>query len=148
MSGAPPPSGPPPRGVREVDHSGDVGLEVWGASREELLANATRGLCGLMTWSRVDPVSSRAVEVRAESFGDVVVEWLSAVILAAATNAELYAGATVEAASDQFAKGMLHAAPLDPARHELRFDVKAATYHGLLVERTPRGFHAHVVFDL
>jgi SHS2 domain-containing protein len=138
----------PPGGVREIDHSGDVGLEVWGATRAELLENAARGLCGLMTWSRVERASSRPIEVRAESFSDLVVDWLSAVILASATHAELYAGATVETAGDGVAKGMLHGEVLEPSRHQLRFDVKAATYHDLRVEPTSAGYYARVIFDL
>ncbi|HUK64344.1 MAG TPA: archease [Dongiaceae bacterium] len=139
---------PEPGGVREVEYSGDVALEVWGRDRAELLANATRGLCGLMTWSPVEPVSSRRIEVRAPDLRALVVDWLSAVILAAATHAELYAGATMEVATDVHAAGTLFAAPLDAARHELRFDVKAATYHDVLVEETGVGYRARVVFDL
>jgi SHS2 domain-containing protein len=139
---------PPPEGVRELDHSGDVGIEVWGGSRAELLENATRGLCGLLSWSRVEPVLERELEVRAATFTDLVVDWLSAVILSAATRAELYAGATVEFAAEGHAKGRLRGAPLDPVRHELRFDVKAVTYHDIQVEQTPAGCHARVIFDL
>jgi SHS2 domain-containing protein len=139
---------PPPDGVREVDHSGDIALEVWGATRAELFANATRGLCGLMTWSRVDPIRERRLEVRAGNLSDLLVDWLSAVILSAATHAELYAGATMETADEEVAAGTLRAAPLDPQNHELRFDVKAATYHDVMVECTPAGYHAHIVFDL
>ncbi|HEX6791298.1 MAG TPA: archease [Candidatus Krumholzibacteria bacterium] len=137
-----------PPGVREIDHSGDIGLDVRAPTRRALLENATRGLCGLMTWSRVDAVSTRPIEVRAGTFPDLVVDWLSAVILSAATHAELYAGATLETAEEGVAAGVLHAAPLDPRSHQLRFDVKAATYHDLVVEETPDGFHARVIFDL
>jgi SHS2 domain-containing protein len=140
--------GTPHGGVREIDHSGDVALEIWGATRSELLANATRGLCGLMTWSAVESVRTRRIEVRASSLPDLLVDWLSAVILAAATHAELYGHATVETAEDGFAAGLLHGAPLDPARHALRFDVKAATYHEVRFEHTAYGYHARVVFDL
>jgi SHS2 domain-containing protein len=139
---------PPLDGVREIDHSGDVGLEIRAASREDMLSRATAGLCGLMTWSTVVPLSERPIEVRAANLADLLVDWLSAVILAAATHAELYAGATIESVSDELARGVLHAAPLDPSRHDLRFDVKAATYHDLLVEKTSEGFHARVIFDL
>lgn len=138
----------PTDGVHEIDHSGDVGLDIRGATRAELLENATRGLCRLMTWSFVEPVALRTLEVRASNFADLVVDWLSAVILSSATHAELYAGATLEVAEDGLATGTLHGASLDAARHQLRFDVKAATYHDLLVERTASGYHARVIFDL
>ena len=137
----------PGDGVREIDHSGDVGLDIRGASRAELLENATRGLCGLMTWSLIEPVVSRPIEVRAGNLPDLVVDWLSAVILSSATHAELYARATLEIAEDGVAKGVLHGAPLD-AEHQLRFDVKAVTYHDILVEHTASGYHARIIFDL
>jgi SHS2 domain-containing protein len=138
----------PGEGVREIDHSGDVGLDIRGVSRAELLENATRGLCALMTWSRIDPVVSRRIEVRAGNFTDLVVDWLSAVILSSATHAELYAEAALEIAEDGVAKGVLLGAPLDAEHHQLRFDVKAATYHDILVEHTASGYHARIIFDL
>ena len=139
---------PPAGGFREVDHSGDVGLEVWGATLSELLANATRGLCGLMTWSVVRRASARRVEVQAADAQELLVDWLSALILSASIHAELYAGADVTVDEDGVAGGLLHGEALDPSRHELRFDVKAATYHDILLEQTAAGYHARVVFDL
>jgi SHS2 domain-containing protein len=135
-------------GFREIDHSGDVGLEVWGATVSELLQHATRGLCALMTFSTVLRVSERRIEVQSESREDLLVDWLSAVILAAATHGELYAAADVVVTEDVVATGVVFGEPLDPARHALRFDVKAATYHELLLEESANGYHARIIFDL
>jgi SHS2 domain-containing protein len=138
----------PAGGFREIEHSGDVGLEVWGGTLAALLAHATRGLCALMTFSTVEPVSERRIEVQAESREDLLVDWLSAVILASAMHGEIYAAADVAVSEDVVASGVLFGAPLDPARHALRFDVKAATYHELLMEESDRGYHARIIFDL
>jgi SHS2 domain-containing protein len=138
----------PPAGHREFDYSGDIGIEAWGATRAELMANATRGLLGLMTWSRVDPVVERRIDVRSTGPAELLVDWLSEVILAAAARGEVYGEVTMTGADETSASGFLRGGAYDPARHELRFDVKAATYHDLLVETTPAGFHARVVFDL
>lgn len=139
---------PPAAGFSELDHSGDVGLELWGATLPDLLENATRGLCTLMTWSAVDSVSSRRIEVQAANPQDLLVDWLSAVILSAATHAELYAVADVVVSDEGVASGVITGEPLDPSRHALRFDVKAATYHGILLEQVAGGYHARVIFDL
>jgi SHS2 domain-containing protein len=139
---------PPASGFREVDHSGDVGLELWGATLAELLANAARALGTLMTWSKIEPVSARRIEVRGSDPQDLLVEWLSALILACATHAELYASADVVVSEDVEASGVVFGEALDPARHALRFDVKAATYHGIMMEKTAAGYHARIVFDL
>ena len=138
----------PAGGFREIDHSGDVGLEVWGTTLPALLQHATRGLCALMTFSAVEPVTERRIEVQAESREDLLVDWLSAVILASATHGEIYAAADVVVSEDVVASGVVLGEPLDPARHALRFDVKAATYHELLMEETANGYHARIIFDL
>jgi SHS2 domain-containing protein len=135
-------------GHREIDHSGDVGIEAWGLSRAELLAQATRGLLALMTWSGVEPVVARRLAVRSAGPADLLVDWLAQVILTAATHGELYGDVAMEHADEYSAAGVLRGSAFDATRHALRFDVKAATYHGLVFEETERGFHARVIFDL
>jgi len=38
--------------------------------------------------------------------------------------------------------------PLDPAKHELKVDVKAVTLHRLKVEQKPAGWEAFVILDI
>jgi len=138
----------PAPGFREVDHSGDVAIEAWGASRAQMFENATRGLLGLMVRGPVEPVVERRVEVGAAEEAGLLVEWLSAVILLAATHGEVYGDVRVDEAGDQTARGVVRGETVDPARHDLRFDVKAATYHDLAVEENDGRHHCRVVFDL
>ena len=138
----------PAGGFREIDHSGDVGLEVWGNTLPALLKHATRGLCALMTFSTVEAVCERRIEVQAQSREDLLVDWLSAVILASAMHGELYANADVVVSEDVVASAVIFGEPLDPARHALRFDVEAATYHELLMEENADGYRARIIFDL
>jgi protein archease len=135
-------------GFVEIDHSGDVGVEAWGATPAEAIENLTRGLFGLWCRGRVEPVVERAIEVRSESIGDLLVDWLSEVIACAATRGEVYGEVAVSADDERSARGVVRGETIDPARHRLRFDVKAATYHGLVFESTARGYHARVIFDL
>ena len=140
-----PPSAP---GFREIDHSGDIGIEAWGDSRAELFANATRGLLGLMVWGRAQGGVSRRIEVRSSSAADLLVDWLAEVILAAATHGEVYGDVSMERAGETSAAGVLRGAVFAAGRHERRFDVKAATYHDLLCEESAGRYHARVIFDL
>jgi SHS2 domain-containing protein len=45
-------------------------------------------------------------------------------------------------------EAVLRGETYDAARHSARTEVKAATFHGMHIERTPRGLEADVVFDL
>ena len=138
----------PVPGFREIDYSGDIAVEAWGATRAQMIENATRGLLGLLAWERVAPVLERRVAASAPDAGGLLVEWLSSVILLAATHGEIYGDVSVETAGPCDASGVLRGAPARENAALLRFDVKAATYHDLLVEETGGGHRCRVVFDL
>lgn len=136
-------------GYREVDHSGDVGIEAWGGSLSELFENATRGLLSLM--SRPGAPAGRAereLAARAPAPADLLVDWLGEVILAAAIHAEVYTEVRIDSCDDHNARGVVRGAPVDPDGDHLRFDVKAATYHDLVFEHVGGRYHARVIFDL
>ena len=135
-------------GFAEFDHSGDIGVEAWGKDLAELLANATVGLLGLMCRGGVRPVVERRILVSSASAADLLVEWLGEVISSAAAYGEVYATVEVERVGEWFASGVLHGEKVDPGVHDLRFDVKAATYHGLDVEARGDGYYGRVIFDL
>jgi SHS2 domain-containing protein len=46
------------------------------------------------------------------------------------------------------ARGVVRGEGVDVDRHALRFDVKAATYHGLVFRESASGCFARVIFDL
>lgn len=138
----------PTRTFREFDHSGDVGIEAWGETKTELFENMTRGLLSLLARGHVGNAVEHQVEVVSNNDADLVVDWLSEVIAATATSGMTWSDVAVMSVAGGRARGTLLGEPTKSARHDLRFDVKAATYHRLLFERTPSGFHARVVFDL
>ncbi len=145
---APSPERQPSGGFAEVDYSGDVGIDAWGDSHGDVIANATRALMGLMCFTRVEPVVTRPIRVDAAAPGDVLVDWLSAVILCAATHGEVYGEVSVESADGHSAAGVVRGEAVDPARHELRFDVKGATYHALHYQQSGGQWSARVILDL
>jgi SHS2 domain-containing protein len=133
---------------KEFDHCGDVGIEAWGKTVERVIENATVGLFSLMTTRAVTPLVEREIYVDAASGEDALVDWLSEVITTASTFGELYADVSIERLAAFSLRGWIRGEPIDEHRHELRFDVKAATYHQLVFERIDEGFHARVIFDL
>jgi SHS2 domain-containing protein len=63
-------------------------------------------------------------------------------LLLHATRVRLYPGASLRLEAE------LAGEPIDRARHRLLAEVKAATAHGLAVERTAAGFEARVTLDV
>jgi SHS2 domain-containing protein len=136
-------------GFKEFDHSGDVGIEITGRCLEEFFHNAALGLFSLMH-RRADVRGDvrREVRIEADSLDEVLVDWLSEIITLSASHNEIYGDARISNASECYVDAVLMGSKLDPAKHDLRFEVKAATYHGLRVERSPEGYTGRVIFDL
>jgi len=45
-------------------------------------------------------------------------------------------------------KALLRGETYDPARHRIKQEIKAVTYHQAAVEKTAAGWRARVVFDV
>jgi SHS2 domain-containing protein len=133
---------------REIDHSGDVGIEATGADFVALLENLTQGLFALQYRGPVGREIERTIEVSSQSHADVVVDWLSEVIALCGARGELYSQVEVGEASEGGARGILRGERFNEAQHQPRFDVKAVTYHKLDVTHDDHGWHARVIFDL
>lgn len=132
----------------EIDHSGDIGIEARGDNIESLFCNAARGLFGLLVRNKVGHAISRRVSVRSESYENLLVDWLSEIISCASLHGEVYGDVAVEACGDYFIDATLMGEPIDAGRHDLRFEVKAATYHTLEFRKTEAGCFARIIFDL
>lgn len=135
-------------GFEEIDHSGDVGIEAFGENLCELFEQLTRGLFGLLCRSAVQPRRRRHLIVRANSVEELVVDWLNEVIACGAIQGEMYGAVDVTTAEAGVVAGTVAGESIDTTRHDLRFDVKAATYHGIQVTTTPPSCRGRVIFDL
>jgi SHS2 domain-containing protein len=133
---------------KEFDHSGDVGIEAWGATRKEVLANAALGLFSLVATGGVEPVIERKITVVSKDEENLLVDWLSEIITTVATFGEVYVSVDVNEPEPGCVEGRLHGEPIDESKHRLRFEVKAATYHNLVFRKTTDGYYVRVIFDL
>jgi len=132
----------------EFDHSGDIGIEARGDSREELIEYLSRGLFSLMCQSRVAGSIDRRIVVASGSLEGLIVDWLSEIISAVDVHGEVYGTVRVDKLESGRLEGVIRGERYDPKKHELRFEVKAATYHGLAVEHSGGRYRARVIFDL
>jgi SHS2 domain-containing protein len=122
------------------DHSGDLRLVATGADFLEALANASVGLVNLL----VEPATIRELEERPLRIaGDdetaQAVAFLNEVLYLASSRHWLVA--RVRTLTQCSRKGcreleaIVVGEPLDPARHEFKYDIKAVTYHEFVIEK-------------
>jgi SHS2 domain-containing protein len=137
-----------PQSFVEFDHSGDVGIEAHGRDFPELICNTSLGLFALLYRGEVSSVVERRLRVTSRSREDLVVDWLNEVIAAGSAYGEIYQTVKITDVGDFFVEGVVTGENVDAERHDLRFDVKAATYHRLSLVEDEAGWQARVIFDL
>jgi SHS2 domain-containing protein len=134
------------RGYRQVEHSADLAVEIWGPSEEALLVEAARAVVDLLTdGAEVAEVAERHIELDTLDAEDRLVQWLNELIFAAIAE-----GFLVRAAHVVLRPGGLAAMVRGEERagDKIRTELKSATYHDLHVQSGPDGWRARVVIDV
>jgi SHS2 domain-containing protein len=137
-------------GYRIFDHTADLGVEVTGATLEELYAGAAFALFDLLTdLQTVRAGRSREIDVIGENPADLLVNFLRETLYAWNGEEFLMKSCLVREATPKRIKAVLRGEGFDPARHRILQEIKAVTYHQCSVmERPEGGWVARVVFDV
>jgi len=134
---------------RILEHTADIGFEAFGATREEVFANAARALFQILVdASSVSPAESVPVSARGPSSSELLVNWLSELLYHQDAEGWLFRDFEVISLSDGAIEAVARGEKFDPARHHLKLLVKAITYHQLRLEQTASGWRAQVYVDI
>ena len=131
-----------------TDHTADVGITAYGATREELFANAALGMLSIIgDPDTVAAKDTREVQVRASDPAALLAAFLAELLFLLEVEHFVTRRADVESVSDTEARATLHGEPIAP-HHELHTEIKAVTHHGLRVEQVGGTWEANVLFDI
>jgi SHS2 domain-containing protein len=134
---------------RIFDHTADLGVEVTGATLEELYAGAAFALFDLLTdLSSVRAGVAREIVVSGEEPADLLVNFLREILYAWNGDRFLMKSCLIREVKPQRLKAVLRGETFDPARHRIKQEVKAVTYHQASVEKKGDVWVARVIFDV
>ena len=134
---------------RVLEHTADIGFEAWGATREEAFANAARALQDLIVdLAAVEPRESLCMEVEGEDSEALLVNWLSQILYMFDAEGWVFCDFEVQRLSERKLSALARGEKFDPARHPVKLQVKAITYHQLALDETPEGVRARVFVDI
>jgi SHS2 domain-containing protein len=137
------------RECHTFDHPADVGLAARADSLGELFEALAEGLADFICPRQtVRPAEAREVEARAEDREELAHDFLSAVLAEIQERRFVVASVAVTQATETAVAAKLTGEPYDPSRHEIRVEVKAVTYHQLMVAREGDAWTGTVILDL
>lgn len=136
--------GRPEAGFREREHTADWELQVWAPELAALFEQAARGMYALTgTRPQDGPRQERELEVQAEDLEGLLVAFLSELLYLGEIEGLCFEVFEISL-GDGILRARLQGAPIASQVKE----IKAVTYHNLVVRETERGFEANLVFDV
>ena len=138
-----------------LDHTGDTAVRITAPDAASLFREAVRATLAIYVGPEaLESVGSRdeiSVRLEAEDGEALLVDFLNELIFLFDTRRFLAASARVEdidLGSPARLRTVLLGETMDPVRHDLRTEIKAATFHGLTIRVIDAGLSVDVVFDL
>jgi SHS2 domain-containing protein len=137
------------RRFRFLDHTGDLGVKVYGHSLENLFENAGQALFYVLTDpSKVREKVEREITLSYSDLEILMVDWLSELLYVHDVERLLFKRFEVRKMAEGGFRAGAWGEFFQEERHVIRTAVKAVTFHQLEVKQQQDRWHARVVFDL
>ncbi|MBI4521387.1 MAG: archease [Gemmatimonadetes bacterium] len=132
-------------GVRQIEHTADVGIEVEAPERGELLRRAALGMTALILEAPPSPIEERTLELTAADLPSLLMAWLRELLYWHEVEGFAFADAAFLEISDMHLRAAVRGGPdpVTPAR-----EIKGVTYHNLVAQPRGDGWYARVIFDV
>lgn len=144
----------PPEGVRELEHTADVGIEVSAASWPELLRRAAEGTWYLVFGERHsvgepepgdEDEEAHDLHLEADGAEFLLLKWLQELLFLHEVDGFVARRVRFVTLSERELDALVWGGP--PRRDPVR-DLKGVTYHALSAKREAGGWMARVIFDI
>jgi SHS2 domain-containing protein len=131
-------------GYREIEHTADWALEVWGPDLEALFVQAALGMCSLLGVRLVNgPRERLSLDLKAADSETLLVDFLNELLFL--VDRENFGPDRI----DLEIRDQRLAMVIDGAQiAERGKEIKAATFAGLVIRRGEHGLETRVVFDV
>lgn len=127
-----------------IDHTGDVGIDVRAATREALFAEAARAMFDILAGRPEGAVgTAETIPFPEGETADALREFLGELLYRFSVDRRMYVAFEPRIGA---VEGRWE--PYDAARHPLRTELKAVTWHQLAAAEGPDGWTARVIFDV
>lgn len=131
-------------GYREIEHTADWELEVWAPDFPSLLVQAALGMYALVdTKLENNPDIVREMEIKAHDKEEFLVSFLTELIYIAEDEGIGFYQYNLSI-DGNLLRAILHGRPIETQNKE----IKAVTYHNLMVKEMSPGFITSIVFDV
>jgi SHS2 domain-containing protein len=133
-----------------IDYTADVGIKATGKDLAQAFSHAAAGMFSLITDpQKIEEADWSDVEVSAPDRETLLVAWLNELIFLFETERWLFKRFHIKTLNENSLTARCYGEKIDKTRHELKREIKSATYHMLKIERLPGDeYQVQVLLDI
>lgn len=132
-----------------IDHTADIGIDIFGATLQELFTHAAFALFDIITdLSKVDNSIEYTLEISGIDREQLLVNWLTELLYLHDVKTLLFKDFYITDMKDNHLKATIRGEAFIENKHVINTEIKAVTYHSLSITRKDHQWKARVIFDL
>jgi len=135
-----------------LDHTADIRVEVWGKTRKELFGNAVAAMFDVMVdWpseEKIKPLEEKTVKITGNNLEDTLINFLREALYLFNGKGWLIKSCEPVELTGRSIVARLQGEPYNRQKNPLKTEIKAVTYHGLIINKSKKFWQAKVVFDV
>jgi SHS2 domain-containing protein len=134
---------------RYLDHTSDLGVEIFGQDLEELFVNSLFAISdNILDLNTVEIKETKNIELSAQTTEDLLMDWLRELVFIFATQFFIAKQVNQITIKDNKLSAQISGEKYDAARHIIKIEIKTPTYHMFKIDQTDQGYQATVIFDV
>ncbi|PMQ01577.1 MAG: protein archease [Dictyoglomus sp. NZ13-RE01] len=132
-----------------LDHTADIGIITYGATKEEAFENSAKAMFDLIVpLEEIQEKTRFDIEVDAEDLESLLVTWLNELLYVFEVKGLIFCKFKVTLIGNEQLISNCYGEKFDPKRHTLQREIKAVTYNLLKIENQNGKWCVQVVFDI
>jgi SHS2 domain-containing protein len=135
--------------VTHIDHTADLGINVYGDTQTDLFSHAALALIGFVTdVQKVNGGLEKSIVVEEPDQTDLFINFLREILYLINGEGFLFRNISIDITPSGRLQAFMKGEYIDRQRHEIKTEIKAVTYHQAFVRQTSQGWQGKVIFDV
>ena len=136
-------------GYEFFEHTGDIGVRVFGKNHRDLFQNAFKAFFATLTEPEgIKPSQKKMIRVTNEGWERLLVSWLSEYLYLFETDQWLFRECEIQSLNKNQVQAIGWGEKFNPERHRIKTEIKAVTYHQLSIQKKDDLWETKIILDI